>query len=303
MADANDVQDRIFHVHDAATRMWSDGNLAEVAAWLDPAMAAVPEELLEKLGTRFAVPTVEVDLLIKAGEGRLIHVEFQASPDPDLVERMYDYRGRIMRAYPGMRLTQYVVVLGAGTLEGFDDFETYGFRLDVRAIYLRDHDPKEFLGDPFLALFAALARGSRAVREESLGAAFRLLRTSNHPQRNVLLQATDGLAGLRLDRLTIDRIKKENGMSIEPMVEFYRETEVGHRLRDMGREQGREEGREEGRERLLLALLQSRFGDHPKVRGAAHRLAAWGDESNAVAAVLSAPDVESMLGEENSTDS
>jgi hypothetical protein len=288
VGDSNDVRGTIFHLYDAAMRLWAERSLPEVAAWLDPTVAGVPDAAFEKLATRFAVPMMEADLLIKVGEDRLIHVEYQASPDDNLVQRMYDYRGRIMRAYPGMRLTQYVLVLGAGTFRGFDDLPTFGFALDVRVIYLREHDPAEFLTDPQLAPFAVLARGSRAVREKSLAAAFRLLAESRHPRRRVLLQVTEALARIRLDDVTIARIEKENGMSIEPMVDFYRDTEVGHRLQAIGRE--------EGREAVLLALLRSRFGDGPKVGDAARWLADWDDQAAAVAVIMSAADLPSLLG-------
>jgi hypothetical protein len=43
-------------------------------------------------------------------------------------------------------------------------------------IYLREHDPAEFLAKPVLAPFAALGHASPMQREEALGAAIRLLR-------------------------------------------------------------------------------------------------------------------------------
>jgi hypothetical protein len=219
-----------------------------------------------------------------------MHVEYETSPNSDLVRRMYEYRGRIMREYPGFRLTQYVIVLGTGTVRGHDDLDRFGFVLDVRVIYLRQYDPAMFLADPLLAPFAVLARGSRAVREQSLAAALRLLRDSGDPRVRVLLQVLDALAEIRLDRSTIERIRKESGLSIEPLVNFYKDTEVGHRLQDLGREAGREEARE----RLVLALLRTRFGDGHQVRAAARRLARW-DEAAAVAAMTAASDPASLL--------
>jgi hypothetical protein len=91
--------------------------------------------------------------------------------------------------------------------------------------------------------------------------------------------------------LTIERIEKENGMNIQPLVDFYRDTEVGHRLQDLGRE----EGVELGREGVLLALLRSRFADGPQVRTAAHRLAEWDDEAAAIEAISAASGPGSLL--------
>jgi len=199
----------------------------------------------------------------------------------------------MMREYPGFRLSQHVLVLGNGQVRGYDDLPTFGFALDVRVIYLREHDPAEFLANPVLAPFAALGRGSPALREEALGAAIRLLRDSDHPQRWVLLQVTEALARIRLDPLTIERIEKENGMNIQPLVDFYRDTEVGHRLQDLGRD----EGVGLGREGVLLALLRSRFADGPQVREAAHRLAEW-DEAAAIEAISAASGPGSLLSAE-----
>jgi hypothetical protein len=290
--------EELFHVYDAAMRLWADSCLAELAVWLDPSMAGLPREAFQKQPAQFAAPVVTADLLLTAGVGRLMHVEYETRPDDDLVRRMYDYRGRMMREFPGYRLTQHVLVLGSGWVRGYDDVKTFGFALDVRVRYVRDHEPWEFLSNPVLAPFAVLAQGSRSQREQSFAAAIRLLRDSDLPQRWVLLQVTEALARIRLDPLTIERIEKENGMSIQPLVEFYRDTEVGHRLQDLGRAEGREQGVELGREGVLLALLRSRFADGPQVREAARRLAEWEDEAAAVEAIIAASGPGSLLGAE-----
>ncbi|HST80958.1 MAG TPA: hypothetical protein VLL08_04345 [Kineosporiaceae bacterium] len=82
-------------------------------------------------------------------------------------------------------------------------------------------------------------------------------------------------------------------MSIEPMVDFYRDTEVGHRLQSIGRE--------EGREAVLLALLQSRFGDCSPVREVARRLADGDDQAAAVAAIMRSPDLLSLVSAQASS--
>ena len=86
-------------------------------------------------------------------------------------------------------------------------------------------------------------------------------------------------------------------MSIEPMVDFYRDTEVGHRLQELGRERGMEEGREA----VLLALLRTRFGARRQVGEVARRLADWDDQGAAVTAVMGASDLPSLLSAEAST--
>jgi predicted transposase YdaD len=306
VSETNRSLDDLYHVYDSSMRLWAESNLAGVAGWLDPALSRLPKEAFVKLSTSFAVPVVSADLLIAAGPDRLMHVEYETSPDEDLVRRMYEYRGRIMRAYPRMRLTQYVIVLGNGQVNGFDDLETFGFAIDVRVIYVREHDPAEFLSDPVLAPFAVLARGSRADREKSLAAAMRLLRDSPPSLVRELRQLAEALARIRLDRSTIDRIGRENAMDIKPLVEYFKDQEWSQELieegrergheegREEGRQEGQEEGREEGRERILLALLRTRFGDGQEISTIARRLAGW-DEQAAAAAVIAASDPAQLL--------
>lgn len=296
---------QIFHLYDAAARLWGQCNLADAAAWFNPAVAGLSPGDFVSQDTSLSAPVVHADLLFTAGASRLMHVEYETSPKEDLIRRMLEYRSRIMRQHPDSRLTQYVLVLGDGRVPGYEEQKALGFTLDLQVIYLRLCDPAEFLANPALAPFAVLARGDRQQRENALGAAIRLLRNSGHPQSQTQLQITEALARIRLDPETIERVKKENGMSIEPLVDFYRETEVGHRLEELGRQQGLEQGleqglaqgREEGREQLLLALLRSRFGDTPDLRAAAHRLAGW-DREAAVTAVTTVSVPSTLLNAE-----
>lgn len=277
---------RIHQLYDAAMRWWAESHLAAVAGWLDPSVAGLPAGAFVPQPTSFTVPVIHADLLLTAGPGRLMHVEYETRPDAGLVGRMYDYRGRIMRQHPGMRLGQFVIVLGEGHVRGHDDLATTGFALDLQVIHLREHAPADFLADPVLAPFAALARGSRREREASLGAAIRLLRDSGHPHTAELVKVTEALARIRLNEATISRIRRENAMDLKPLLDWFRDDDWAVHFR--------EEGREEGRERLLLAMLRARFGDSPDARAAASHLAGW-DEESAVGAIAGAADPASLL--------
>jgi hypothetical protein len=173
-------------------------------------------------------------------------------------------------------------------------------------VYLREHDPEEFLDDPVLAPLAVLARGSRKQREAVLGAALRLIRDSGHPRTAELLQIAETLATIRLDLPTIERIRKENGMSVQPLVDFWRDSEIGEQLqalghqkgrkegRHEGRQEGRREGRDEGRAGVLLALLRVRFAGQPGLKAVAERLATWSDQA-ASEAIIAATDPAELL--------
>jgi predicted transposase YdaD len=287
----------IDQLYDAAMRRWAENNLPTVASWLDPMVADLAPAAFEQRPTNFTLPTLFADLLVAAGKNRLLHIEYETSPRRDLVARMFNYRARIMTLYPQVHFTQYIIVLGNGRVRGHDDLSN-GFILDLRVIYLRERDPAEFLDDPVLAPLAVLARGRRERRERSFGAALRLIRDSGHQQTAELIQIAETLALVRLDPTTIARIRKENGMSIQPLVDHYKKTEVGHHLQRLGREEGREEGREKGREeareKMLLAALRSRFGDVPESLTVVRRLAGTTDEA-AMDAVLGAPTLQALL--------
>jgi hypothetical protein len=287
--------------YDTAMRRWVERNLPTVAVWLDPAVAGLPPTAFIQRPATFAVPSIVADLLITAGKSRLMHVEYETSPRKGLVARMFNYRARIMSLYPKTRLTQHVIVLENGRVRGHDDVRN-GFLLDLRIMYVRERDPTEFLADPVLAPLAVLARGRRTRREHSFGAALRLIRDSGHPGSAELFQTAEILALIRLDAITIDRIRKENGMSIQPLVDHYRNTEVGSHLQrighdrghDEGLQEGREEGRQEKQEGMLRSLLRRQFGDRPEASAIVQRLAGWSD-SAAMNAILDAPDIQTLL--------
>jgi hypothetical protein len=291
--EATSGLDELDQVYDASMRLWAETSVVEVARWLDPLLTGVPGVLFRRLAASLVVPVMTADLLVQAGDKQLLHVEFETSPEADLVQRMFEYRGRIMRLFPEFRLTQYVIVLGSGNVVGFDDLERFGFALDVRVIYLRERNQEDFLTNVLLAPFAVLARGSRAEREQSLGRAMKFLRDCGDPRARIQLQVLDGLAGIVLNRSVVERIGKENGMNYEPLVKFYLGTEVGQRIKGLGVDEGRQEGNL-SRKRLLLAWLRTRFGDNPDVRSAADRLAGW-DEEAAAAAIIAASDPVELL--------
>lgn len=310
MAQSSSSPPGLFHLYDVAMRSWAESNPAGVAGWLDPSVSGVPAEdfvmhptaLIE---SSLSVPLMHADLMIGVGSQRLMHVEYETSPGSDLVPRMYDYRGRIMRRYPGRRLTQHVIVLGDGRVKGHDDLATHGFALDLNVVYLRDHEPAECLADSFLALFAALSRGSCQVRERSFGAAMQLLLDSDHPMAWAWLMAAKSVAEIRLERSTIDRIGRENVMAVHPYVERFREEPWAQELIKQGREQGREQGWEQGQadgvmqggERVLLAIIRTRFGYASEAEAIARMLSGWDDADAAVAAINAASDPATLLAQ------
>lgn len=267
--------------YDTAMRRWVERHLPEVVGWLDPTVADLAPSAYTRQVATFALPTISADLLTTAGKNRLVHIEYETSPRKSLITRMFNYRARIMTLYPRRRLTQHVIVLGNGRVHGHDD-ESNGFILHLHVVYLRERDPDDYLRNPVLAPLAVLTKGRRAKRERSFAAALRLIQDSGLPGADELLMTAETLAHIRLDPTTIDRVRKENGMSIQPLVDHYRNTEVGHHLQRIGRES------------MLRAAVLSRFGEIPEVPAIVSRLSSW-TEIEAMSAIVSAPDPGTLL--------
>jgi hypothetical protein len=80
------------------------------------------------------------------------------------------------------------------------------------------------------------------------------------------------LATITLDPTTINLIGKETGMSIQSLVEFYRQTDVGQGIL--------EQGVQRGQVRLLAALIRDRFGDDDQIATIAGLLAQIPEETS-----------------------
>jgi hypothetical protein len=172
-----------------------------------------------------------------------------------------------------------------------DDPEN-GFTLGLRTIYLRECDPAPLLQVPGLAPLAVLAEGDRQARARSLVAAVNVIQTGTEsgPAQAQLLEAAAVLATIRLDGLTIDQIRRESGLSVESIADFYSETEVGRELVNRGIAQGIERSSQ-----MLAALLIDRFGDQPEIEQIVGQLVRWPDPAAAVHAVTRAQTLAELL--------
>jgi len=263
-------------------RIVEEGSFLGFCRWLQVPVEGTPQFV----SGSFPSETLYTDLLARVGPGRLLHLEYMVRPDADVPVRMLGYRAQIMRRNPGMQVTQIAVVLGEGNLGDLVDPAT-GFRLGLRAIMVRDADPQVLLADPGLAPLAVLTRGSPQRRCHHLAQALLLIRSEPPRRRSALVEASLELARIVLDRPTIDLIRKETGMTVEETADFYSESDWAKVLQDRGRAQGRQEGRQEGRARVLLALLRTRFGQHPDLPALAELLSSW-EESVAIEAITNA---------------
>ncbi|WP_088281346.1 hypothetical protein [Kineosporia sp. A_224] len=253
---------------------------------VEPVDGAVPV-----LASRFPSGDLDADLLVRVGPGRLLHVEYQRRGEAGLARRMLRYRGAVMDAYPQDDLEQVVVVLGDGLVDSVDSPVDGGFRLGCRAVYLRDVAPELLLATPASAPLAVLGRGTPDERAVALGRALRTIRDGGGDRTVELLDAAAVLATIRLHPVTIEKIRREAGMTVESIADFYEQTDFGRLIQDRAREQGIEQGIEQA---LTVALVE-RFGIRPETAGVAHRLAAGTDLATAMHTVMTAQAFEDLL--------
>jgi len=274
-------------VFDRAMRRVAEGDLTAFCEWLEVDLDG-PAQILSG---SFPAATLHADLLVRVSPRRLMHVEYMRTPPADLAVRMIGYRASIMRSHPGMQVSQHAIVLGEGRVRSADDPDN-GFTLGLRTIYLRQCDPAPLLSVPGLAPLAVLAEGDRETRARSLVAAVSVIqaRTESGPGQAQLLEAAAVLATIRLDGLTIDQIRRESGLSVESIADFYSETEVGRELVNRGIEQGIERSSQ-----MLATLLLDRFGDQPEIPQIVGRLVRWPDPAAVVHAITRAQTLQELL--------
>jgi predicted transposase YdaD len=209
------------------------------------------------------------DLIARLDPHRQAHVEFVHTPARDLLDRMLEYRARILRRDPGQTLDQHILVLADGQVpDRLTDGGRYPF--DVTVTYLRDHDPTVFLADPTLAPLAVLARpSSDRPRTTTLREALALITEVSDPKRrHALAETALVLAGIRLDRDTIETITQEARMSFT-----LAETLAGRQIAAEAQARGQARGTVLGRATVLAALLRRTFGDDDRIEAIATDLA------------------------------
>jgi hypothetical protein len=228
--------------------------------WLGlPVRTDVNATRLSEMATKPA--TRQVDAIMVIGDWLVVHLEFQAYGETFLGWRMIDYRSLLVRRpeLKGKRILQYVSVLGGDRVdEGVhDDQVDYSYTVH----YLRDHPVDEFLAEPSLAPFAALADLSDEERADALGRALDLIATvADDEVRTALAQATVDLAAIRLDTAIIKATWEDSAMPIPSFVNnLY--------------EEGVSIGRREGRQDLVADMLRERFGADDRIPAIAPELA------------------------------
>jgi hypothetical protein len=247
----------------------------------------------ELISASFASPqgVGHTDALLRVGPDRLAHLEYQCRAVNDLVARLWVYLGAIMSWHPEAQITQYVLVLGKGTVEEPSDETKRDFWKRVVVIFLREMDPAVFLSEVNLSPMAVLARGSLEERTEVFRTALISIQKENPPRLDNLLDYAATLARITLDKAKVRKITDEVVMSDVMVQEFageiFSETEWGRALE--------RKGVRAGHERTLGLVLKDRFGDRPGLLDVASRLSRWPDDAAAVHAIFSAGSLEELV--------
>jgi hypothetical protein len=259
-------------------------DLAGLCNWLGVKVAS-PTTPLRLAESAPPTTTRQMDLLVAVDDETVLHVEFQTRPERRFAQRMLDYWLRIDASLdrPGLRIIQHVIQLGDGHIEDTLVRDDIVFSYDVHR--LCDEDPEQFLVDPGLVPFAALAGNDPARRPDQLRRALAVVAAVEDARgREVLARATVELAAIRLGAATISTTWKESPMPIPSVLS---------KLYDEGLEEGLEKGREKGLIEAVASLLRIRFGDDPGVDALASRLAALG-ATKAMAAVERAGSLDEL---------
>lgn len=208
------------------------------------------------------VTNPRMDLLGEISEGRLVHIELQSVNDDLMPVRMADYGLRTYRQR-GVFPDQHLLYVGEAPLRMRDSLDLPRMQYRYHLADIRDLDgdlllESDAIGDNILAILTRVRDRKQAIR--------RVL------DRIVVLDEATGRARLFRLLMVLSGLRKM-GTEIEeeatnmPILNDINEHEVlGREYKrglKFGVEQGMQQGMQQGELRILLTLLEGRFGSVP----------------------------------------
>ena len=201
--------------------------------------------------------TADVVALLR--DGRILHIEFQVTNDPEMTWRCYHYFGAISQRWPKADVIQVVVYLGNAplTMEKSIDRPTCQFRFAI--LDIRDIPADVFLASP---------RDAERV--------LAILSTSSDPQATIreILASWKGMPENKLwenieRQRTLSRLRKCEILSVEEVKQMPFEYDITDtELFKLGEERGEQRAETRWRNneavRILTRLLVRRFGPLPQ---------------------------------------
>jgi predicted transposase/invertase (TIGR01784 family) len=179
----------------------------------------------------------------------ILHTEFQTLADETIPFRMADYYLRLRRKFPDRDIQQVVIYLKptGSDLVRQTRYETPVMIHQFRVIRLWEEPVEVFLSTPGLLPYAVLSRASN--KEEVLSQVVEeLTQIEDRREQDNLTAATSILAGLQLEKQTIERLMKSPGMRESTMYQAILQ-------------EGEAVGRATGERDLVLKLLARKVGN------------------------------------------
>ncbi|PSF34930.1 hypothetical protein C7H19_18150 [Aphanothece hegewaldii CCALA 016] len=200
----------------------------------------------------FVEPIRANALILLESEEIVLHIEFQTEPDPEMPFRMLDYRTRVYRRYPDKAMRQVVIYLKKTGSELVEQtaFVIPNTRHEFEVIRLWEVPSEDLMNYSGLLPLATL--GKTANRTKTLEkVAERLETIKNRREKSNVAAATGILAGLVLKKAVIQSLLREDIM---------KESVIYQDILAKGEVKGKAEGIQEGEARMILRLLNRRFG-------------------------------------------
>jgi predicted transposase YdaD len=249
--------------HPDALAGWLQGLLGPTQ---HPAPSSSSWQLLDR---ELPAASQQADTVILSGEGRILHAEFQARPDPLMPVRMLEYWIRLHRRY-GQPIEQVVLYLKRtrSPRVSIDRLEIGATSHRYTVVRLWEQPAGPLLAAQVLLPLATLARSTPATDPPLLAqVADRLSRIADPERRRAMHAGCHLLAGLAFSQLTIDTYLP---MSILEQSVTYQaairrgekqglETGLAKGLQQ-GLQQGLEQGRQVEAAALAMRLLRLRIG-------------------------------------------
>ncbi len=231
----------------------------DFAKWL---ANATPDEELEILKTELSKEPIRADgLVFLRIANRILHLEFQTSPDsdPPLPFRMLDYWVRLYRQYQ-CEIIQVVIFLKETTSEKVfvDEFKVQNTIHRYRVVRIWEMNPSLFMDIPGLLPLVALTRSDRP---ESLLAqvAQKIDRIEERAMQSNVSACVQLLAGIKFDKNLIRAYFREELLMESVIYQSLKED-----IERKAKEETRLETKEEDRIRqasLFVRMLQLRLGN------------------------------------------
>lgn len=191
------------------------------------------------------------DVVALLKDGKILHLEFQVTNDPDMLWRCFHYYGSISQRWPKAEVIQVVVYLGNDTMTMSSSVERASCRYHFEILNLQEIPAEVFLASPTDAerILAVVSKS-----EDPRGTIRQILASWKGMPENELRENIERLR-------TLSQLRKHEIMTVEEVKRLPFEIDVTEtELYQLGRE----DGILKGGAFFLSELLEQRFGLLPE---------------------------------------